>query len=406
MTLITSSQFASASATGADWRECAKTVLEQLESVKTRDDSFNIGFLYISDALAEDGQSILTLFQSVLNIKNWLGAVALGVCAGDQAYIDEPAISAMVGRFDDNDFTMFEANAQNDHIAPWLGANHPMLIFTHGDPLLEADLGSALTQANEKLGGFMIGGLSSSRKDHFQIAGGTLQQDGFSGALFADRVKVATTLSQGCAPIGGQHIITKCVDHTIDELDGDKAMAAFEEDLRLFAMKRIGKDPDTITLDVSVLKNPDEIPDEFQSALKGEVHVGFPVKNSDQKDYLVRNLMGIDSQTGSMMVSQMVQKGEPIVFVHRDDESVERDLREKLRALKTRIESDEGIFAPKGGVYVSCVARAFSHFGEETDEMQILREELGEFPLTGFYAGGEISNARLYGYTGILTLFL
>ena len=34
------------------------------------------------------------------------------------------------------------------------------------------------------------------------------------------------------------------------------------------------------------------------------------------------------------------------------------------------------------------------------------RDELGDFPLVGFFANGEISNNRLYGYTGVLTLFL
>ncbi|MGH8647471.1 MAG: hypothetical protein ACREX4_24645 [Gammaproteobacteria bacterium] len=39
-------------------------------------------------------------------------------------------------------------------------------------------------------------------------------------------------------------------------------------------------------------------------------------------------------------------------------------------------------------------------------ELKLLREELGDFPLTGFSCNGEISSDRLYGYTGVLTLFL
>ena len=49
--------------------------------------------------------------------------------------------------------------------------------------------------------------------------------------------------------------------------------------------------------------------------------------------------------------------------------------------------------------------RAYS-FGREGREIGLIREQLGDFPLVGFSAGGEISNARLYGYTGILVLFL
>ncbi len=38
--------------------------------------------------------------------------------------------------------------------------------------------------------------------------------------------------------------------------------------------------------------------------------------------------------------------------------------------------------------------------------MRLIRDELGDLPLAGFYANGEISNNRLYGYTGVLALFL
>ena len=66
MPVFTSSDFASCIASGTDWRDTSKKVLEQLESVKTEGKKFNIGFLYLSDNLANDAGSILALFQSVL----------------------------------------------------------------------------------------------------------------------------------------------------------------------------------------------------------------------------------------------------------------------------------------------------------------------------------------------------
>jgi small ligand-binding sensory domain FIST len=61
---------------------------------------------------------------------------------------------------------------------------------------------------------------------------------------------------------------------------------------------------------------------------------------------------------------------------------------------------------PRGGVYVSCVGRGVNLFGPDSAELGLIRDVLGEFPLVGFYANGEISHRRLYGYTGVLTLFL
>ena len=42
---------------------------------------------------------------------------------------------------------------------------------------------------------------------------------------------------------------------------------------------------------------------------------------------------------------------------------------------------------------------------EETGRSSTLREALGDIPLIGFFAGGEIARHHLSGYTGVLTVF-
>ena len=58
-----------------------------------------------------------------------------------------------------------------------------------------------------------------------------------------------------------------------------------------------------------------------------------------------------------------------------------------------------------GAIYVSCAGRGGPHFGGESAELQIVRHALGDVPLVGFFAGGEIAHQHLYGYTGVLTVF-
>jgi small ligand-binding sensory domain FIST len=36
----------------------------------------------------------------------------------------------------------------------------------------------------------------------------------------------------------------------------------------------------------------------------------------------------------------------------------------------------------------------------------MIQDTLGDFPLAGFFGNGEIAHDRLYGYTGVLALFL
>jgi small ligand-binding sensory domain FIST len=55
--------------------------------------------------------------------------------------------------------------------------------------------------------------------------------------------------------------------------------------------------------------------------------------------------------------------------------------------------------------HVSCAARGGPHFGSPSAELQIVRRALGDVPLVGFFAGGEIARHHLYGYTGVLTVF-
>ena len=61
--------------------------------------------------------------------------------------------------------------------------------------------------------------------------------------------------------------------------------------------------------------------------------------------------------------------------------------------------------ALRGAVYVSCSGRGGPHFGGPSAELQIIRRALGDVPLVGFFAGGEIARSHVYGYTGVLTVF-
>jgi small ligand-binding sensory domain FIST len=58
-----------------------------------------------------------------------------------------------------------------------------------------------------------------------------------------------------------------------------------------------------------------------------------------------------------------------------------------------------------GAIYVSCAGRGGPHFGSPSAELQIVRRALGDVPLVGFFAGGEIAHQSLHGYTGVLTVF-
>jgi small ligand-binding sensory domain FIST len=141
-------------------------------------------------------------------------------------------------------------------------------------------------------------------------------------------------------------------------------------------------------------------------------------------DVLVRHLIGLDPVRRGIAVSDLPQQGMTLTFCERNAEAARADLvrvcaeiREELEpeempmALATVLGASEAESSPHparriaGAVYVSCAGRGGPHFGGPSAELQIVRRALGDVPLVGFFAGGEIARQNLYGYTGVLTVF-
>jgi small ligand-binding sensory domain FIST len=124
-------------------------------------------------------------------------------------------------------------------------------------------------------------------------------------------------------------------------------------------------------------------------------------------------------------VAEVLEPGMRLAFCRRDVQAARADLvrvcaeiREELEPEMLSIEainalSDDPVAAVSpqagkriaGAVYVSCTGRGGPHFGGPSAEMQIIRHALGDVPLVGFFAAGEIARNQLYGYTGVLTVF-
>jgi small ligand-binding sensory domain FIST len=91
------------------------------------------------------------------------------------------------------------------------------------------------------------------------------------------------------------------------------------------------------------------------------------------------------------------------VFCTRDAQAAHADLMRICTELREELETEGRSI--RGGIYVSCLARGKALFGSASAEVGLLQSQLGDFPLVGFFANGEIAGQQLYGYTGVLTLF-
>jgi len=368
------------------WSLAAKDLEAGLAGIEPRAGRQFLGFLYVTDTLAEDFGSIVSYLRQKTGVQHWIGSVGMGVCGRDREFFMRPGAAAMVGDFDKDSFRVMPMMGRTvSELAPdvrdWMAHATPPFGVVHGDPMNAAVPGmiEALAQEMEnavlEVPGFLVGGLTSSTAAHYQLADDVVG-GGLSGALFAPAVEVATGLTQGCQPLGPAHRVTDCMENVVMTLDGEPALDVFKRDIGELLARDLGR-------------------------VAGYVHAAFPILGSDTGDYVVRNLMGIDPERRWLAVAGPVETGERVMFVRRDPAGAEADLRSMVEGLMARVPG-----RPRGALYFSCVARGPGMFGEEGHETALVQELLGDVPLVGFFGQGEISNNRLYGYTGVLTLFL
>ncbi len=365
-----------------NWAGIARNLAEGLTGegdLSPASDEALLGFLYVTDRLAEDLGSILTYLRQTTGIEDWVGTMGMGVAATGVEYFDRPAGVALAASLPKDGFFVFPAVGADMEDFPadgrdWVDRVSPPFGIVHGDPN-NPDTAGIIENLGLATAGFLVGGLSASRGVHAQIAG-DVTGGGVSGVLFSPDIEVATGLTQGCVPVGPAHVVSDSVDNVIVGLDGGGALDVFSDDVGELLSRDL-------------------------SRAAGYIHAAFPIEGSDTGDFVVRNLTGIDPERGWLAVGEEIHAGDRVMFVRRDPKSAEEDLVSMIDNLKNRLPGP-----PRGGIYFSCVARGPDMFGEEGRELSLIRETLGEFPLVGSFGNGEISNNRLYSYTGVLALFL
>lgn len=336
-----------------------------------------MGVLYATDVIGDQFQNIVNALKLSTGIDTWVGTLGVGVLANERAAFDRPAAVAMILDVPSSDYRMLPISpipgSLPEDIQQWTETVRPTSGLVHADPS-SPTIATMIEGIAERTGAYLVGGLTCSRGPQHQLAG-DVGNGGLSGALFSPDIAVTAGLSQGCSPLGPTRQITSGESNIVYELDGRPAIDVFKEDIGEMLARDLER-------------------------AAGYVHVAFPVSGADTADYMVRDLMGIDPESGWLGVGSEITVGDRVMFVRRDPMSAQKDLGRMLRDVKKRLPGPA-----RGAIYVSCVARGPSMFGDEETEAEIVSDGLGGTPVIGFYASGEICHDRIYGYTGVLLVF-
>jgi len=406
-------------ATHPQWQMAAGLVLAQLRAQMTLHgyaSAPTLGLLYITDHYAGVAQDILDHLGGELPlVTDWSGTVGVGIASSNVEYFDEPAMAVMLCAVPPDQYRVFSG------VAPLPATFTPHTALVHADASMP-DVSELIAElADRTATGYLFGGLASSRSDVVQFAiggNGNLQghgkaggvfSGGLSGVAFGPEVSLVSRVTQGCQPFAPTRTITGADHNLVTELDGEAALDILLEDLRV------------------TLEQPEEAMAALRATLVGLTQSSEDVTNRAGhfgSDVVVRHIIGVDPRRRGVAIANKVEEGMKLAFCRRNVEAARADLvricaeiREELEpeelplAVASALAASEALAAPSparriaGAIYVSCAGRGGPHFGGPSAEMQIVRRALGDVPLVGFFAGGEIARSHLYGYTGVLTVF-
>lgn len=230
----------------------------------------------------------------------------------------------------------------------------------------------------------VVGGAASAwgpDASTFQFCGVESAPAAVSGLRLGGEFRHMIGVTQGCKSLGEPLCVTRSNENMILELDGrpafellrERAPAGLIEDLEwglnfLF----VGLMPDS-----------------------GELVPG---------EYLVRNIVAADPDTGVLGASVRIEEGQSVVLAQRDAGSARSDLLRVLEQVAPRHEAEPFRF----GLYFNCLARGRSLYEEDGVDIALLEQALPGLPVLGFFCNAEIAPLRgmnqLFTYSGVLLL--
>jgi small ligand-binding sensory domain FIST len=349
----------------------------------------DLAFLFLSAAHLAAAEAARAEVVHELAPASLLGCVAEGVVARDRELETGPAAAVWAASLPAADVETFHATAfaTDDGVAvagipDFTGADLVSLLV---DPFTFPAAGF-LAKLNEEedsvplVGGLAAGGGEPGAQALF--LDDEVLSEGAVGAVLRG-VPVRTVVSQGCAPVGRDSVITSAEGHVVFELAGQPALERLKAELA------------TLT------------PEQQLLAARGGVLAGLVIDENRSEylrgDYLMRGLVGVDEESGALAIGEPVRVGQTLRFHVRDARSADEDLR---AGLADAIDGDSAA----GALLFTCNGRGTNMFPEPDHDARAVAEALRDESLAGFFCAGEIGPVGgkpfLHGFTATLAVFL
>jgi small ligand-binding sensory domain FIST len=342
----------------------------------------DLAFVFLSPEHLDAAEDAAAAVREELAPAHLAGCVADGIVARDAEVERGPAVAVWAGSLPSARIESFHATASD--VGDAIGVfgfpdvDDASLVALLVDPYTFPAAGLVERLAGVPLvGGVAVGG--GERGAQALIADDEVHAEGAVGVVVRD-APVRPLVSQGCAPIGREAVVTRAEGNLVFELAGEPALERLKQELAALS------------------------PEQQALATRGLL-AGLVIDENrptyERGDFLMRGLLGIDEESGAIAIGDEVRVGQTLRFHVRDAASADEDLREALAELAQE--------RTAGALLFTCNGRGARMFGEPGHDARLVSAAVGD-GVAGFFCGGEIGPVGgrpfLHGFTATLAVFL
>ena len=323
--------------------------------------------------------------RNLLSPRVLFGATAVAIVGGAHEIEDGPAVSLFAASVPDARFTPVSLDLEMTSASEYAITGWPELDHDPSTLLLCADPFTFPTDAflrrleDARPGMQVIGGAASAAHmagGNRLLLDGDVRERGAVGVLI-DGVDVRSVVSQGCRPLGRPYVVTRGEGNRVAELAGEPALARLQECAAAASA-------------------------EDRELIRRGLHVGLVVDEHKpdfaRGDFLVRNVIGADPESGTLAIGEEIHIGQTLQFHVRDAGAADEDLHELL----TGHEADAALL-------FTCNGRGRGLFGSPDHDAGVVERLLGPLPVAGAFCAGEVGPVGgrnfVHGFTVTLALF-
>jgi small ligand-binding sensory domain FIST len=360
-------------------REAALEAVDKLGS-----DGVDLAFVFLSAEHLDEAGAVVDAVREATRPGDLVGCVSAGVLAGDRELESGPGVAVWASRLPGASIESFHAVAVDDGVAGVPDLDDASLVALLVDPFTFPAV-PFLDAVNARRPGVpLVGGLATGAGrpgGQALIVGDEVHDEGAVGVAVSG-VPVVTLVSQGCAPLGPESVVTHAEGNVVFELAGRPALERLREIVGGLSAAEQSVASEGLLAGLVIDENKSEY---------------------GRDDYLIRGVLGADEESGALAIGAPVRVGQTLRFHARDAGSADEDLR---RALAGGLDGAKAA----GALMFTCNGRGKGLFQSPDHDARLASGALAGEGLAGFFCGGEIGpvggRAFLHGFTATLAVFL